>query len=204
MKQTSFAIGALFLLAGCPAPLVETQPVSVELEPMPVPGALALGDTEVWEEDGELVTYVVTSAENGVFRIEGSQGCSYDHSPEQRFAPTSAWFGCDGSTGTQTRTRTGNIFPLAVGNTEAWAYSGENNNGETWDGTRSCEVTGTARITVPMGTYDTYHVICRDENRVREWYLAPELGGSAIAFQRRHLRRNEITNMKLVSMTPGG
>ncbi len=96
----------------------------------------------------------------------------------------------------------GSIWPLQVGATVSYDFKGKNSNGDTWNGTRRCEVKEEARVTVPAGTYDTFYVICEDPFRSRHWYVSPELE-TAVLYWDRHKRRNEIRRSELISWNPG-
>ena len=67
------------------------------------------------------------------------------------------------------------MYPLQVGNTESWKYTGKNTKGDSWSGMRECEVKGTAHVTVPAGSFDTYHVVCEERDSRREWHYSPTL-----------------------------
>lgn len=192
------AAGAI-VLAAC-APEVKTEAVKAEMTPMeqrlPV-----VGDTKVWKEgDGEY-NVVVTSFNGGVATVESSKGCTY--SQEAGFAPSQTWSNCTPfDDGKQSNTKTGSIYPLAVGNTESYAVAGSNVKGDDWKTTRNCSVKGTARVTVPAGTFDTYHVNCKDEWTSRDFYMSPELGTSVL-FRRVGSDASRNTLLEMVSFTPG-
>lgn len=202
MKKRSIAamLGiAAVALGGC-APEVKTAPASVELPPAEAK-RFNVGDQWVYLVNGEPQTSTVTAVDGDVYSgANQSTGCEYQFI-HAAYAPGPSWKNCSGSSGTQQITRTGSIFPMTVGATESWAVSGSNTKGDTWETTRNCEVKGTARVTVPAGSFDTYHVMCQDDWRVREWWFAPELGFSAIS-RNRHKTRAETTTRELQSFTP--
>ena len=98
------------------------------------------------------------------------------------YSPSLAWRDCFGHTGSNKMEKhSGSLFPLAVGNTESWKYTGRNHKGNTWSGARSCKVAGTANVTVPAGNFDAYHVICRESSARYDYWFAPELGYTVIS-----------------------
>lgn len=200
------SLGALMgmaglVLAGC-AQEVKTVPVSAELGPADA-RRFNVGDQWVYVVNGKPETSTITGVDGDVFSGKNqTTGCEFQFI-FAAYAPTPNWKDCGGSSGTQQISRTGSIFPMTVGATESWAVSGSDTKGDTWETTRSCEVKGTARVTVPAGSFDTYHVMCQDDWRIREWWFAPELGISAIS-RNRHKSRAEITTRELQSFTPVG
>ena len=126
-------------------------------------------------KDGSEITYERTGIEDATISGRGSDGCIYS-SIKDGFGPVTQWKNCAGSTGTQMLERSGNMFPLQVGNTESWKYTGKDTKGDSWSGTRECEVKGTAHVTVPAGSFDTYHVVCEVKGWLRyEWHYSPKL-----------------------------
>lgn len=192
------------LLAGCQTTgsSVKSTPSSAELPPLETRRAV-LGDTYVWiNKNGEERTGMITAVDAQYSSGESSNGCKW-RSKRNAFAPGAEWTNCSGSTGTQTSQRLGgSIFPMTVGSTESWDYSGTNNKGDSWESTRNCEVVGIAEVTVPAGTFDTYHVRCADKWWVREWFVRSD----GISVQGSNTRKvgsaDRNTSWQLVSYTP--
>jgi len=201
MRTPGFIVAAgAVVLAAC-APEVKTEAVQSEMAPMeqrlPV-----VGDTKVWQEGDAQFNVVITSFTGGVATVETTKGCKYTQ--EAGFAPSQTWASCAPfDDGTQSNTKTGSIYPLAIGNTESYAVEGRNAKGNDWSTVRNCSVKGTARVTVPAGTFDTYHVNCKDEWTSRDYYMSPELGTSVL-FRRVGNDASRNTVSELVSFTPGG
>ena len=146
-----------------------------ELAPGQAPPAYVVGYQSTWRnKDGSEVTFEVTGVEGRTMWVQTSWGCSYKAHADG-FAPTLEWKDCGGSAGTQTVKRTGNIYPLRVGNAERWKYRAKDNRGNTWSGTRKCKIKGTVNVTVPAGNFDTYHVVCTQKRARYEWHYSPEL-----------------------------
>lgn len=186
-------------LAAC-APEVKTEAVQAEMTPMDL-RLPVVGDTKVWKEGDGQFQAVVTSFSGGALTVETSKGCAYTQ--DAGFAPSSKWSNCAPfDDGTQNNTKTGEIYPLAVGNSVSYAVTGSNVKGNDWSTTRNCSVKGTARVSVPAGTFDTYHVNCKDEWTSRDYYVSPELGTSVL-FRRVGNDASRNTVQELVSFTPG-
>ena len=172
----SFALAAS-ILAGCQTTGSSTAavtPASVELPPVNarIP---SVGDSAVWlmQDGNQLGSKVVSVNGNSVY-VEREDGCSWSNIVGA-FEPTGEWKNCESGSGSQTsKLTTGSIYPLQVGNKESWDFSGTNTSGDSWSSTRNCEVVGTASVTVPAGTFDTYRVVCEDKWWVRESYITAE------------------------------
>jgi hypothetical protein len=89
------------------------------------------------------------------------------------FGPSVAWANCNGDTGSATVKLQGETWPLAVGKSWSYAYSGVNARGNSWSGTRACTVKATARIPTPAGEEDTYKVTCSDYDSSHTYYVSP-------------------------------
>ena len=184
-----------------------------ELPPAELP-VIRVGDKSVYRDkkDKEF-TYEVTSVDTESTSGLSNDGCRW--TSVIGYGPTLEWSGCGGSDGTQTiKKREGNLWPLQVGNKVRWKFKGKNNRGNSWSGTRKCNVKGTANVTVPAGNFDTYHIICTEDWSRREWQLAqvsrrewhysPELGVSVTFLRKpRGNSRTKRTYQELVSFTPG-
>ncbi|MEL6996875.1 MAG: hypothetical protein AAFP68_01325 [Pseudomonadota bacterium] len=176
--------------ASAPMPPVEQRLVE--------PGA----SYTILQQDGSELAVEILSTDGNLVLSKSSSGCSWKRD-FTGFRPNPEWNSCGGSTGTQTSTRTsGSIFPLVVGNTETWDYSGTNSNGDAWESTRNCKVEAEVSVTVPAGTFDTYHVRCEDRWWVREWFV--DQRGLAIQYARTRKIGSADRNRsgKLVSYTP--
>ena len=198
------AAGLLAILAACmPGADIATSPVSAPMPPVEHRRAV-VGDAYLLErKDGSRFTVTIKSVAADRVELETSSGCKATLRRDA-FAPDLAWDNCSGSSGTQTSKRIGgSIFPLTLESTEAWEYSGSNTRGNSWESTRTCKVVGEVRVTVPAGTFDTYHVRCEDRWWVREWFVRADGVPVQIARTRKNgpVDRNRLR--KLVSFTPG-
>lgn len=181
---------------------LKSEPTSAELAPVAERRAV-VGDSFTWVNNrGETLTGTFTSVDDQYLTGESSNGCKW-RDRRNSFAPGAEWSNCDGSTGTQRSKRLGgSIFPLQVGSSESWEYSGSNNKGDNWSSTRECSVVGTAKVTVPAGSFDTYHVRCEDEWWVREWYVRED----GVSVQGSRTRKvgaaDRNTSWQMIDFTP--
>ena len=168
------AVAVSIIVSGCQTTSVQQVAVKADLPPA-LPPVYEVGKRTVWRmKDGSEITYEVTGIEDTTITGRGSDGCIYSFIKDG-FGPSLRWENCSGSTGTQRPSRSGNMYPLQVGNTESWKYTGKNTKGDSWSGMRECEVKGTAHVTVPAGSFDTYHVVCEEKGSRREWHYSPTL-----------------------------
>lgn len=193
------ALAAILALAACAEP-IETKPVSQALAPMPERTAVP-GDTLLWQVGDEQRSWTVTKVASGMITTEGSDGCSW--TSESQIAPSAIWSSCAPfDDGTMTFTKTGEIFPLEVGKSMAFAVSGSNVAGNSWENTRNCSVEGTAQVSVPAGTFDTYQMVCDDGSTRRTYFMSPDTG-TPVLYERYRRRNNETSLYRLISFTPG-
>ena len=201
--SVSVSIGAI-LLAGCQTTgsSLQSTPSQAKLPPLEQRRAV-LGDTYSWlNKNGEQRTGKIVAVDANFVSGESSNGCKWK-SKRDAFAPGVEWSNCGGSSGTQTsQRRGGSIFPMTVGSKETWDYSGTNTNGDSWESTRNCETVAIAEVTVPAGTFDTYHVRCEDKWWVREWFVRSD----GISVQGSRTRKvgsaDRNTSWQLVGYTP--
>ena len=143
--------------------------------PLGQPPLRAVGEKSVWRnKNGTEISYEITAVDEDFLSGRSSNGCTWKF-VIAGWGPTVEWKNCGSSSGTHKVKRTGNMYPLQVGNTEKWKYRGRNNKGDSWTGTRKCEVKGTEKVTVPAGSFDTYHVVCKEKWARYEWHYSPEL-----------------------------
>jgi hypothetical protein len=185
----------------------DTQPVSRPLEPMAEP-ARYVGAVAEYLRNGtpfEQTRVALTDTEE-TWRT--SYGCEWSRHVSG-FAPPSSWKSCDGSDGTQEVTVNGSIWPLQIGSKVSYDMSRKHDYIGTWTAsTRTCEVKEETRVTVPAGTYDTFHVVCNEpwstgHWSAGHWYVSPEIGVVVLhwsGFQ----RSRDTGRFELVSWDPGG
>lgn len=164
------------------------------LVPMGKPVVQA-GDTAYWLRDGSKeVTNSVVAVNGDMTTGKTSDGCHYTEIT-WGFSPSVEWSGCSPFANGQQEISSieGSIWPLEVGKTVSYKFSGSNTAGETWNSTRRCEVESAVRITTMSGEHDTYKVVCKDSWTDRIWYVSPLLGWT-VYFER--FRRSEAERMK--------
>ena len=183
------------MVIGCAQ--VETSPPSKEMGPA-AKANHPVGTTIVVEDLGEQVTWEKTANTDQGSVWTGSNGCTYTSTNNNPFAPSVKFEGCYGNTGSQTiQAKSGEIFPLEVGKTVSWDITGQSAS-DSWETTRRCEVVETVSLTVPAGTYDAFHVVCRDSWTTNTYFYAPDVGTNAV-FVQMHKNRGKQRDQKLVS-----
>ena len=163
-----------------------------------------VGDKWVWRnQDGREYTREIVALEGNVATIATEGGKCRVKARLDGYARSLAWENCSwGAWGRQSVSRNGNMWPLKVGNTETWDYEGGTGS-RTWSGTRSCEVKEAVKITVPAGSFDTWHVLCTERWWRNQFYFSPKLG-TTIAIVRTPLGRGSFSHLKLVRFIPAG
>jgi hypothetical protein len=159
----------LTALASCAT--VKELEVTTPLAAMPQP-ELRPGYGEVVLYNGKEMTSTLVSEDATTRSWKRSDGCSAT-TPKTGFGPALKWENCDGGSGSHTVTLQGETWPLAVGKSWSYTYSGSDTAGNTWRGTRSCTVKTTVRIPTPSGEEDTYKVACSDHNSTHTYYVSP-------------------------------
>ncbi len=198
--------GAMVVLGACTQlPEPTTLPATVELAPAVQPAADVPGQeyTLLNKLTGaeEITEIVSVSAGTRVARNQTS-GCSWGRSAANPFAPATMWKDCGGHTGGRQIVSTeGALWPLQVGASQTWTSEGTSDSGETWSDRRTCTVEGTANVTVPAGTFDTFHVKCLGENRVRDYYYAPDIQRTVIS-RSTHQKGGEAWYYEFVGLVP--
>ncbi|MEL6999857.1 MAG: hypothetical protein AAFP68_16475 [Pseudomonadota bacterium] len=125
--------------------------------------------------NGDIVTTEIIETDGTMITAKVGNGCVYKRRIDS-YAPAFSWKNCGGGTGKLEFNRFDSIFPLTVGSKAEYAYTGLNANREPFEVTRRCTVDGTARIAVPAGNFETFHIVCQDGSWTRNYYYAPELG----------------------------
>lgn len=206
MQHSMSLFACAILLMGCQTTGTSGVKTGAVSNAMPVveQRPVAVGDTFVYRmADGTDLTSKVTAVTADRITSERSDGCSWE-SIRNAFAPNPSWKNCNGSSGSQTAQRQGgSMFPLNLNSVETWDFSGNNNNGNSWESTRNCRVMGEVSITVPAGTFDTYHVRCEDKWWTRDSYIRAD--GRSVRWSRTRKIGSADQNRSgdLVSYVPG-
>ncbi len=195
---------ALAIVAGYQSAKAETAAVKAELAPAQAP-TFTVGSKMTWRERGkDDLTSEVVSVDGNKVTLQSDNGCNSTFTSDG-FNLWTRWENCGGNTGSSTFERPGGIFPLEVGKKETYKARGKNDKGNTWSSTWTCRVTETDSVTVPAGSFDTYHVVCKDKWRRKDYYFAPELGRSVIIAQSPiGSSRARAYHQELVKLEPAG
>ena len=172
MKKLVISCALLAALAACQTTDNVVRSTNVSLLSLAKP-QLAVGDSYAYYRNGKLEKTTVTAAEDNVYSFEvidgPDAGCTYVG--EGFLEPDIKWANCGRSAGTQTVTKTGEIWPLKVGNTVSYAAKGTDGT-DSWQQTRDCSVVGTAMVTLGTNTIPTYEVVCKDSSNTRTWFYS--------------------------------
>ena len=197
------AVATMISVSGYQTATAQQVAAKAELPPAELP-VRRVGDKLVYlDKKGREVTDEVTGVDSESTSEQSSDGCSW--TSVNGYGPVLKWSECAGDSGTRTvKKRKGGLFPLEVGNKASWKFRGKNNKGSSWSDTRKCNVKGTANVTVPAGSFDTFHIVCAESWARWEWYYAPELGVS-VTYRRKPRGNSQSKSIyqELVSFTPG-
>ncbi|MBI4127837.1 MAG: hypothetical protein HY459_02070 [Parcubacteria group bacterium] len=129
------------------------------------------------DDKGEETTTTLVGQTDTTIDWKRSNGCSWSEL-KHGFAPNLKWQGCGSTTDAEqtVKLHEGQPYPLKVGNSWTYYLDGRNINGNTWSSTRSCKVEGVVKVTVPLGTFDTFEVVCEQQRSTRKYYISPEHG----------------------------
>ena len=123
--------------------------------------------------------------DDGTYIGINNEGCSYEAFGDF-VSPALAWEKCGSnpkwnSGENRNMVKTGEIWPLQIGNKVSYTYTQANALGEeVGTPTITCEVIDTLNIDVPAGNYKTFQVDCnrteKNWSRTATYYFSPELG----------------------------
>ncbi len=124
--------------------------------------------------DGTVITWKVESIKDNIATLSNSN-CEIDAALDKPFAPDLAWRNCSWGSGSHTITASkGQALPLKVGSKFQYSFKGKNDTGGAWESTRKCKVKKKYEVSVPMGDFDTFMLVCKDKWRTRTWWVSPE------------------------------
>lgn len=197
-----------FLLMGCSTrPIPELAPASSVIPPIEVSRAVVGDEFHFINRDGRkgiAKTVAVTGTHVTTHTTsKGSKTPCVWKVKRNALAPWVEWKNC-GSSGSNTSKRIGSsAFPLAVGSTESWDYSGTSNTGSNWSSTRDCAVETAVKVNVPAGSFDALHIVCEDKWWVRESFVRAD--GVLLQFLRTRKSGPQDDNMfqRLEKFVPG-
>ncbi|MEQ8286261.1 hypothetical protein [Thalassospira sp.] len=196
MKKLIIPFAAVLGLAACQTTNNVVRDTNVNLLSLAKP-SLSVGDSYTYYRNGDKETQTITAenADGFVFTVtEGDDiGCVTEGAGD--INPETKWTNCGGSNGTQTITKTGDIWPLKVGNTMTYDITGADDKG-TWSATRNCVVDGIAMVTLGTKTVPTYEVVCKDASNTRTWFYSPD-NKWPIKFTKVHKKRGLTENFEI-------
>jgi len=173
----------ILALSGC---IVGAPPVmeGPALEPAPLP-EYAVGDTFTYD-NGRTARVEEISAETGLIKWRRGRRSIY-YAPPNFIVPDLRWSTRRTRGNFETNVAMDEMWPLVQG-AETY-FIGRRQNQRKGQGATSfsiraydCGVEGTATLTLGIGTFDTYKVVCRrltrgrSLSRVYHWYYAPAVG----------------------------
>ena len=197
---------ALIVSVVLPAAMAASSALAADgkpLKPMAKP-AFKAGDTKVWLREGREVMEMVMDADAKTVSYATAIGCRFTRSHEE-FSPNLTWEACSNKNGGQKVTLIdGKIWPLEIGRKFVYDVTGGNDGGRNWKVRMDCTVHEQARVEVPAGEFDTFHIICETKYTHRGFYLAPKLGTVVKLYRKilRHPNRPPLI-WEMVSFTPG-
>ncbi|WP_271271039.1 hypothetical protein [Aliamphritea hakodatensis] len=197
MKYGLVGVACLGLVA-CGGNQVKTEAVAQQLAPASAP-EYNVGDKFVWNINGEQKTNVVASVADGnVTWKQGDNEVWTDQGP--LVFPTKSWKSEDHGNGSLTISSvSGDLFPMTIGSKVSISAKGQGDKYKPWEDERTCTVESEERVTVPMGSFDTYKVNCKGNYINRTWYYSPELK-APVVYVRYHKRKHQTTLHELVGV----
>ena len=203
-----FAIGAFGHSPSARA--ADVKPVSAALAPMPKP-ALPLGTVVTWRNHrGFDFSHKIVASDEATITLEHSRGCIIIISRHASFIgggrQSLKWTNCgrkQNQSGTGSiKVIEGEIWPLKVGQKWRTAYKGSNNAGRSWNYEIACEAKEEVRVSVPAGSFDTYHIFCETEYTKMDMYISPVLKTNVL-YQWEHKTKLRDYSRELISYTSG-
>lgn len=164
----TLTIAALALAACVAKSTIKENPVAAELAPMQKPvRAVNHRNYELDTLTNTEIYYDHLAATDGTtLNGRNHKGCQWQ-ATDDVMTPTSAWANCGSNPEWQAgehkdMVKSGEIWPLAVGNKVSYSYFQVNARGNQQPEkvTRTCEVKNTVNIDVAAGNLDTFKVVC--------------------------------------------
>jgi len=186
----SACFGALLLPISANA--VEVAPVSGESTPLKV------GETRtsVRLRDGKPVEQTGKRIDRDTLEIVRGDGCTWSRAVEDIYGPNLSWNNCSkGAWGTGKAydfKKSGQLWPLAVGNKVEYRFVTENSKGKkNRKAFRKCEVAGTEMVSAGGKDYPTYRVECTEHSGSRVYHYSPE-ARTTVSMVRKHKKRGTM------------
>ncbi len=179
ISYASLLLATFFSVIQTSNAVAEEKSLPEALPPSFPIGFQAIGVNEKGEDSA-----ITLSEETETTRTwKRDDGCSWT-SLKIGYAPSVKWSGCGGSDGGyNSKLVDGQPYPIKLGGKWTYVMDGWNEGGSTWSDQRVCEVEGIEKVTVPMGTFAAYKIVCRENTSVRTYHRAPEVG-YAVKYER--------------------
>ena len=204
----AFAIGAFGHFPSARA--ADVKPVSAALAPMPKP-ALPLGTVTTWRDHrGFEFSQTIVASDEATITLERNRSCTQTISRHAHFIggarQSLKWTNC-GRKQNQSGTASikmieGEIWPLKVGRKWRTEYKGSNNAGRSFSYKTDCEAKEQVRVSVPAGSFDTYHIFCETSVTKMDMYISPVLKTNVL-YKWEHKTKLRDYSRELISYTSG-
>ena len=207
LRLTVTSLALFFALIGS-AGAADFQPLSgAPLAPMPEP-VYRVGTTQTWKwAKGRQWSQKIVAVDESTVSFESSTGCNYTIAHHGEFDirwQSLKWANCgrSRSSGTGKIKLVGKIYPMAIGNSWTWKYQAKLDSGRSFVRTTECEVKDQVRVSLPLGDFDTYRVLCQTPWSFRESYISPLLK-MIVYTSWEHKTKLRDNYRELVSYEPG-
>jgi len=178
-----------------PAAALATEVPAVSGESTP----LSVGETRrsLRLRNGDQVPQTGKRLDQNTLEVVREDGCTWARAVDDIYGPNLYWRDCSkGAWGTGKAydfEKSGQLWPLAVGNKVEYRFVTENSKGKkNRKAFRKCEVTGTETVKAGDREYPTYRVECSEHNGKRVFNYSPE-ARTTVRMVRNHKKNGTTT-----------
>ena len=165
---------------------------------MPKPQPYQVGTTLRGLKNGKPFTWKVLALNDSTYMIEDTGGCKW--TDIDIISPPPYWENCGGSTGTIEIETEGSLWPLEVGKTVRYRFTGTNPKGNRISGVRQCKAVDNVFVTTATGDHYTYKVVCQDKSKVLTYYISPAFG-DRVLFTIRSKKRGTTDTYEMLEIS---
>lgn len=165
------------------------------------PTSLKVGETRktLRLRDGKKVAQTGHRIDQDVVEVRRDDGCSWTNSTADIYGPSLSWNNCSkgkwGSGEIADVHKSGQLWPLAVGNKVSYEYTAIRSDGHrNLSAYRKCEVTGTEMVKAGGKGYPTYRVECEEHSGSRVYNYSPDVQTTVL--MKRHKSRGRKQTME--------
>lgn len=183
------------LLVPLAATAVEVAPVSGESTPLKV------GEVRqtLRLRNGREVPQTGRRLDHNTLEIAREDGCTWARTVDDIYGPSLYWKNCSkgawGGGRIHDVRKSGQLWPLKVGNKVEYHYIAENSKGKkNRKAFRKCEVTGTEMVHSGGKDYASYRVECGEHTGSRVYHYAP-VARTTVSMVRKH-RKKGVTKVE--------